>query len=132
MAKNNKSVIATHSNSYSVCPHKRNMTDELYDMVVSVGGIVGISLAPQHLSIDHHATTEDVFRHIDHYAQRNGIDHICLGCDFDGIETTPSDIRNVSELYSLYDCMDRHGYTESEIRCVFSENARNFLSRNLI
>lgn len=132
MAKLGKPVIATHSNSYYVCPHKRNMTDALYDTLVSVGGIVGISLAPQHLSLDHHATSEDVFRHIDHYTERNGIDHVCLGCDFDGIETTPSDIRNVSELYALYDCMDRHGYTESEIRCIFSDNARNFFSKNLI
>ena len=131
-AEHGKSVIATHSNSYSVCRHKRNMTNELYDTLVSVGGIVGISLAPQHLSVDHHASSEDVFRHIDHYAQRNGIEHICLGCDFDGIETTPTDIKNISELEALYECMQRHGYTESEINCVFSKNARSFLSKNLI
>lgn len=131
MGERGKPAIATHSNSYSVCQHKRNLTDSLLDSLVSIGGIVGISLAPQHLSIDGCADSETVLRHIEHYAQRCGIEHICLGCDLDGIETTPSDIRDLSEVTKIAECMLRHGYTEEHINALFYENARRFFAANL-
>ena len=131
MQEYNRPVIATHSNSYAVCPHKRNMTDALFDTLVYSGGIVGISLAPQHLSADSRASSETVLMHIDHYAQLHGIEHICLGCDLDGIETTPSDINNISEVEKIAECMLRHGYTESNVNALFYENARRFFAQNL-
>ena len=124
-------VIATHSNSYSVCRHKRNMSDTLYSELVNAGGIVGISLAPQHLNIKGVADSEDVFAHIDHYAEREGIEHICLGCDFDGIETTPRDINNLSEIENIAEVMLRHNYNESYVRAVFSDNAHKYMARYL-
>ena len=128
MAEYSKPVIATHSNSYAVCPHKRNMTDSLFDTLISSGGIVGISLAPQHLTTDSVCSSEHVLRHIEHYAERGGIEHICLGCDLDGIETTPSDIRHISEVEVIAECMLRHGYLESQIHALFYENARRFFA----
>ncbi len=130
-AEHGSPVIATHSNAYSVCSHKRNLTDALFDELVSMGGIVGISLAPQHLSADCIATSDDVLLHIEHYAGRAGIEHICLGCDLDGIETTPTDIQNIGELDNICECMLRHNYKESDVTAVFSENARRYISSNL-
>ncbi len=132
LSKYNKPVIATHSNSYSVCPHKRNMTDSLFDALVSINGIVGISLAPQHLTMDGIASSEDVLRHIDHYVERHGIENVCLGCDLDGIETTPTDVRDISELTVLADKLEEHGYSRQDIDAVFYQNARNFFAKNLI
>ncbi len=131
MAEYNKPVIATHSNSYAVCPHKRNMTDALYDTLISTGGIVGISLAPQHLSDNSASDSETVFRHIDHYAQRGGIEHICLGCDLDGIDATPIDIKDISEVENIAECMLRHGYSDGHVHALFYENARRFFAANL-
>ena len=50
--KRNKTIIASHSNSYSVCRHGRNLRDDDFKAICELGGIVGISLAPQHLDID--------------------------------------------------------------------------------
>ncbi len=130
-AQYNKPVIATHSNSYSVCAHKRNMTDALFDTLIVVGGIVGISLAPQHLTIGSHASTETVLFHIEHYAERAGIGCVCLGCDLDGIDRTPVDVRDLRQVENIAECMLSHNYTEDEVRAVFSENARRFMKKNL-
>lgn len=125
------SVIATHSNSKAICDHERNMADSLYHELVNAGGITGISLAPQHLTVQGTADAECVFSHIDHYAEREGIEHICLGCDLDGIETTPTDIRSIEEVERIAECMLRHNYKEKYVNAVFSENARRFLADNL-
>ena len=124
-------VIATHSNSFAVCPHKRNMTDSLFSALVQAGGIVGISLAPMHLTRNMTATSEDVFSHIDHYADRHGIEHICLGCDLDGIESTPKDIRDLSEIENIAEIMLRHNYKESYVNAVFSDNAKRYMQTYL-
>ena len=124
-------VIATHSNSYAVYAHDRNMTDEVFSRLVGCGGIVGISLAVQHISDKPDITCEDVFRHIDYYAEREGIEYICLGCDYDGIETAPRDLQNISMIENLAECMLRHNYTEDNVRAVFSENARLYMKKHL-
>lgn len=125
------SVIATHSDSRAVCRHDRNLSDECYRALIGVGGIAGISLCPEHLSEKGTANAEDVLRHIEHYASLCGIEGICLGCDFDGIEETPTDIRNISELERIAEVMARHNYLESDIRAVFSENAKRFFEKIL-
>ena len=127
----NLPVIATHSNSFSVYPHKRNLSDALYDLLCEGDGIVGISLAPQHLTKNDAASSLDVLSHIEHYAERHGIRRICLGCDFDGIEKTPSDLGRIDRLYNLANAMLSRNYNEDEVRAVFSENARSFFERNL-
>ena len=130
-SEHGRPVIATHSNSYAVCPHKRNMTDSLYNNLIRAGGIVGISLAPQHLSLDSTADAETVLRHIDHYAETGGIEHICLGCDLDGISSTPRDIRNIADLDVIAESMLRHGYSDEDVRALFYENATRFFAANL-
>ena len=124
-------VIATHSNSYTVYAHDRNMSDEVFSRLVRCGGIVGISLAIQHIKGKQNVTSEDVFSHIDHYAEREGIEYICLGCDYDGIERAPQDLQNISMIENLAECMLRHNYSEDYVKHVFYENARRFMNKHL-
>ncbi len=131
MSEYKKPVIATHSNSYHVCPHKRNLTDSLFRDLINTGGIVGISLAPQHLVLDRAATSEDVVRHIEHYAEIGGIDHICLGCDFDGISTTPTDIKDIRYTENIAEALLGHNYSEDDVEKIFYKNAERFLKSNL-
>ncbi len=42
--------VASHSNCRSLCPHPRNLTDEMIRALALRGGVVGISLAPEFLS----------------------------------------------------------------------------------
>ena len=45
-----KPVIASHSNSFSVYEHTRNLTDDEFRTIAELGGIVGLSMVPPHLT----------------------------------------------------------------------------------
>lgn len=126
--KHTKCIIASHSNSYAVCPHRRNLTDSEFCRIVSLGGVVGISLCPYHLSAES-AGTDDVIRHIYHYMELGGEHAVVLGCDFDGIEQPPEGIADISDLPRLYEAICRE-LGESTAKHVFFENAYEFLKNN--
>lgn len=124
-----KICVATHSNSRSVCNHSRNLTDGLFERLVKLGSVVGVSLAPQHLREGGNAEIDDVVRHIEHYMSLGGENTVCLGCDLDGIETRPTGIETVSDIEKIADALGRINYTDSLIKKIFYANARNFISR---
>ena len=130
--KAGKVCIATHSNSRAVCDHRRNLTDDRFKAIVSLGGIVGISLAPMHLteSWRESCTIDDVVDHIEHYISIGGENAVCLGCDFDGVASLPEGISDVSDLYRIADRMKERGLGDLVDRLFFS-NAREFISRNM-
>ena len=120
-------VCASHSNSYTVTPHPRNLSDELFIRIRDAGGVVGISLCPHHLKTDGNACIFDAVRHILHYLSLRGEDTVCLGCDYDGIETTPAGLENVGLLPCLKDALSAEGVDDGTIQNIFYKNARRFL-----
>src|SRR5207249_680965 len=48
--------------------------------------------------------------HIDHVAKVAGIDHVCLGSDFDGVPATPAGLEDTSKLPALTAELRRRGY----------------------
>ncbi len=129
MCQERKNVcIATHSNSRTVCNHTRNLTDENFIKISKLGGIVGISLAPMHLTLEEKCTVDDIVRHIEHYMSLGGEECVCLGCDLDGVDRLPEGIASVSDLYKIADALGRINYTDTLIEKVFYTNAKNFVS----
>lgn len=121
-------VVATHSNSRSVHPHERNLTDDQFRRITALGGIVGISLCPPHLC-EGDCTAEHVLAHVRHYLSLGGEHSLCLGCDFDGIESTPKGLEDLSCLPDFYNALtglDPDGETANRL---FYQNARDFLDR---
>lgn len=125
-----KAPVATHSNSFSVYSHQRNLTDEEFSYIISLGGIVGISLAPEHLA-KKDAGIGDVVRHIKHYVNLGGISSVALGCDFDGISSTPAGIADISELDRLFYALCDAGFSEDSAERIFFTNAYDFLKKNI-
>ena len=120
--------IATHSNSYTVHNHRRNLFDEDFLKIKGSSGIVGISLAPEHLC-EGEAHICDVIKHIEHYLSLGGEDTVCLGCDFDGIDSTPKELCDISKIYLLKNELLRLGYSEELTDKIFYKNANNFISK---
>lgn len=123
-------VIASHSDSYSVNPHPRNLNDALADDIKSLGGLVGICLHAPHLG-EGNVTAETVVRHIDYFCSLIGHEVLALGCDFDGTDSLPCGIRSQSDLYMIADELLRRGYREDLIDSIFYKNAYNFFKRNI-
>ncbi len=125
-----KPVIATHSNSYAVHPHTRNLTDAEFTRIRDVGGIVGISLCRPHLS-NEPCGISAVIRHTQHFLSLGGEDTVCLGCDLDGIDTPPDGISSVADLPKLYEAMLAAGISEEIAEKIFFGNAYRFASAHL-
>jgi membrane dipeptidase len=69
-----------------------------------------------------HATLSQVADHIDYMRKVAGIDHIGIGSDFDGIETTPVGLEDVSKYPDLFVELMKRGYTKDEIAKIAGAN----------
>lgn len=127
-----KPFIASHSNSYSLFPHTRNLRKKHLDAIVELGGIVGISLCPPHLcdlTDGKKCTAEAVFAHIDSYMSLGAENVLGLGCDLDGTDL-PEGFSGIQDLYKIADICLSHGYTEETIKKIFYKNYYDFIKRN--
>lgn len=127
-----KPVIASHSNSRTVCNHRRNLTDDMFRRIVSIGGITGISLCRPHLTEKEICDIESVIAHIEYYLSLGGDNTICLGCDLDGIDKPPDGISDVADLYKISDRLLQLNYSTTTIENIFFNNATDFMVNNKI
>ncbi len=127
--KRGKPIVATHSNSRAVFEHSRNLKDEFYKEIARLGGVVGISMAPQHICPEN-SDISAVIKHIEHYASIDP-DAVCLGCDFDGVESLPSGITDVTDLYKIEEVIVNTRSISDYAEKIMYTNARNFLVNNL-
>ena len=71
-----------------------------------------------------------VIDHIDHIVQVAGVDHVCLGSDFDGIPLGPAGLDDVSKLPFVTEELSRRGYSAGDIRKILGENVLRVLAAN--
>jgi membrane dipeptidase len=60
--------------------------------------------------------------HIDHAVKVGGIDHVGLGSDFDGIDTPPHGMEDVSKIPDLVRELARRGYSEEDLEKILGGN----------
>lgn len=101
-------VIATHSCARSVCPHTRNLTDDMFRAIVETGGFAGVNLYVPFIGGE--ASIEDVLRHFDRFLELGGEKHLGLGADLDGCDALAGGFAGVQDMPRLYDALLRHGY----------------------
>lgn len=75
--------VASHSNARAVCPHRRNLPDELIRRIADMGGAIGLNFSRTFLG-DGDAL-QNFYRHFFHVLNVGGEDCVALGSDFDGI-----------------------------------------------
>jgi membrane dipeptidase len=64
-----------------------------------------------------------VVDHIDHVVKLTGnADHVGLGSDFDGIDSTPVGLENAGKLPAITEELVRRGYKEADIRKILGGN----------
>ena len=64
----------------------------------------------------------DVADHLDYIAKRIGTDHVGLGGDIDGIESTVKGLEDVSRYPALFTELARRGWSEADLRKLSNGN----------
>lgn len=124
-----KPVIAGHSNAKALCNVPRNLTDEQFNALVLIGGGAGINLYPEFLGLGKDINA--VIAHIEHFLSLGGERSVFLGCDFDGIDSTPTGLDGVQKLDKLYNELLNLNYPEALVRALFWDNLYDIMEKTL-
>jgi membrane dipeptidase len=122
LATSKNPIIASHSGAYALRAHYRNLTDAQIRAIAQRGGVIGVVFYPTFLVSSGAARLENVLQHIDYIRNLVGIDYIALGSDFDGIETTPIGLENVSKFPAITEALLQRGYSRQDVRKLLGEN----------
>ncbi|KAG9565846.1 hypothetical protein KCU71_g5010, partial [Aureobasidium melanogenum] len=127
--------IFSHSSAYSICPHPRNVPDHILPHVKAARGIVMVNANPDFIScrasnsssglpefVPETSTLKQVVKHIKYIGDMIGYDHVGIGTDFDGIESTPKGFEDVSKFPDLVTEMLKQGISEQDAGKVVGRN----------
>lgn len=68
------------------------------------------------------ATISDLADHIDHIRQVAGVEHIGIGGDYDGMQSGPQGMEDVSGYPALFTELARRGYSQAELEMIAMRN----------
>ena len=117
-----KPIIASHSDSFSVCPHPRNLTDEQFKAIRDLGGTAGLNLYAPFLNESGEASMDDVRRHLEHFLERDGDGHLALGGDLDGCDVLPDGMHGLRDYALLETNFENWGFGEQIVRNLFYQS----------
>jgi membrane dipeptidase len=125
-------IMASHSNSRSIVPGDRQVSDETVAEVARRGGIVGVSFYQQHLRRSGRATLEDVVKHlVQHARSAGGPEHIGLGTDLDGgFDSRYAPLDDLARLKELAPLLRRH-FNRAQVEGILGRNWLEFLEASL-
>ncbi len=140
-------VLASHSGTRALADHYRNLTDDMLRALAKNGGAACIVYYPGFLDSDWAAarrkarrtgreieaepvTLSKVIDHIDHAVKVAGVDHVCLGSDFDGIGKAPVGLEDVSKLPNITSALFDRGYSRADVEKILGGNVLRVMEAN--
>ncbi|XP_041850760.1 dipeptidase 2 [Melanotaenia boesemani] len=117
-------VIFSHSSSFSICNHSRNVPDWLLRELKKNQGMIMVNLHTHFISCRNDANISHVADHFDHIKKIIGAESIGIGGDFDGATSFPKGLEDVSKYPAVIQELLKRNWTEDELADVLR---RNFL-----
>lgn len=125
LAISTKPMVVSHTGVKGTCNNTRNLSDAQIKAIAATGGLIGIGYWSQAVC---GTDPTSIARAIRHAVKKAGVEHVCLGSDFDGATTSPFD---TSELVLLTDALLKQGFRDDEIRSIMGGNTLRFLREAL-
>lgn len=85
---------------------------------------------PKELQRQADAPLSKLLDHIDYLVRKVGIEHVAVGSDFDGIESAPQGLEDVSKFPVLTKALLERGYKKEDIAKIMGQNFLRILKEN--
>ena len=117
-----KPIVASHSNSRTVCGHSRNLTDDMFRAIMETGGVAGFNqCAP---FVGEHCDLDTVCDHILHFLELDPEGkHIALGGDLDGCDVLPAGFEGVQSYPAMAQRLLERGVSADLLMNIYWNNA---------
>ncbi|WP_100372964.1 dipeptidase [Bacillus sp. FJAT-45037] len=120
--------IASHSNAFSLCDHRRNLQDEQIKALVKKNGYIGVVFHPLFVTGKEEATIADLLTHIEYMCSLGATKNIGFGSDFDGINVNINQLEHAGHYDNLMNALLRY-YPEEVVRGFAGENFSRMLPK---
>lgn len=115
-------IIATHSNSRTVCGVSRNLTDDMFRAIGETGGVAGFNAYAGF--VGEQADLETACRHFLHFLELDPSGkHLALGGDLDGCDPLFAGFAGVQDYPVLAQGLLQRGVNREMVADIFWNNA---------
>lgn len=126
-----KPVVASHSNARALCPHPRNLSDEMIRALAEQGGVAGLNLYPYFVNENGKADIYDLVWHMEHMFDVGGEDFVAIGTDFDGFDEGELEIKDIGEMGLLYEALKRRKFHDRQIEKFWNGNVKRVIGEGV-
>ncbi|MFI6828820.1 dipeptidase [Kribbella sp. NPDC050241] len=143
-----KPLVASHSSTFALRDHHRNLTDEQLRGIAATGGVICVNFFAGFLTTAEKPTVEHLADHLEYVVNVAGADHVGLGSDFVAevfgekvpacdrplviqgldVEVFVPGLEGPAGMPLVTDALQRRGLSEATIRKVLGQNLVRVLS----
>ena len=115
-------IVASHSNCYDICNHRRNLKHWQVKELISRGGLIGLNFYPPFLGTGQIDVYGKIRDNIEYLLSLGGENCIAFGGDFDGAEMSP-ELDGIDKTGELYNYLISSGLSKRAMEGAFYKNA---------
>lgn len=131
-------IIASHSNAFALCSHKRNLTDDQLKAIAARGGLIGLNAFSGFVN-KVNPTLDRFIDHAVYIADLVGPQHLAFGFDFldylapydlgEPFTSSTQGLENVTKVPELLERMTVRGFSTKELEGISFNNALGYIGK---